>query len=84
MPAQPGRIPRLFSRRQIVLASQQIVLRRAQASSEMSTREFRALSHVLTHGEPTRFELCDSNFVEGWREFRDMLHASYRQAGRAL
>jgi hypothetical protein len=64
MIAQPIRIARLFSRRELILSSRAEPQRRRHHSAPMSAHEFRILRQLLLYGEPTRFELSDANFIE--------------------
>jgi hypothetical protein len=64
MVAQPIRIARLFSRREIILSSRAEPERQRQNSAPMNAHEFRILRQLLMYGEPARFELSDANFIE--------------------
>ena len=64
MVAQPIRIARLFSRREIILSSRVEPHAHRGDSAPMSAREFRILYHLMPYGEPARFELSEDNFVE--------------------
>jgi len=61
---QPVRIDRLFSRRSIILSHQPTQRIGSSSAMQLSTREFRTLGRLIAYGEPARFELADSNFID--------------------
>jgi hypothetical protein len=64
MIAQPIRTARLFSRREIILASRAAPKNPRPDLPPASAREFRVMQYLIPHGEPAHFELSESNFIE--------------------